>query len=245
MSLTQDIPTGHYKECARRLRQLHALIRSGDGDPDEADELRDEMDVYWNRMRPDERDLTGELSADLNALRDILNRGESRTSDVKLRRRFLDAENAGAWDQVRTLIEAGADGLGSSDQILFRAYYWGGRGDFESGHLFLKFFVSMLIKEQEKLDRQYDELKNWVENLGSNSEEQILRRKAGVLFEQAEKARRRSNESVDLLSHQIEYLESLIEFPGDQSLTVEQTVIEARMVFFNTCSSAFLLPAAR
>jgi hypothetical protein len=244
MLASATVPSKDYVECARRLRQLHELIRSGDGDSVEADGLRDEMDDYWYRMGSEERGLSGELSADLNALGDILRRSESRVSDVELRRQFLDAEYDGAWDRVRNLIEAGSDKLGASDQILFRACYWGGRGDFESGYLFLKFFVSTLDRDQDKLNRQYVDLRGWFDNLGSDPEERPLREKAVHLIEEAEKVKRRSNDSVDLLKYQIEHLGASIEFDGDPSTASEQDRNEVRLAFFTTCSSAFLLPAA-
>ena len=61
-------PSTDYLECTRRLRRLHDLIRSGDGDSEAADQLRDEMDGLWNRMTPEERKLSRDLSADLHSL---------------------------------------------------------------------------------------------------------------------------------------------------------------------------------
>jgi Spy/CpxP family protein refolding chaperone len=47
------------------LRRLHALIAAGQGDSDEADALRDEMDAPWYAMTEEARERMGELSARL------------------------------------------------------------------------------------------------------------------------------------------------------------------------------------
>jgi hypothetical protein len=54
-------------ECARLLGLLHAKIRGGDGDSPEADELRDQMDVHWAQLTPEEIEQMRRLSADLGA----------------------------------------------------------------------------------------------------------------------------------------------------------------------------------
>jgi hypothetical protein len=55
-----------YIECESRLHQLHQLIRDGAGDSTEAEELRDEMDVFWYQLNSDERDRLGQRSLQLN-----------------------------------------------------------------------------------------------------------------------------------------------------------------------------------
>ena len=50
------------------LRQLHALIAEGKGDDDEADKLRDEMDLPWRQLNKDELNFVQGLSADLYTL---------------------------------------------------------------------------------------------------------------------------------------------------------------------------------
>jgi hypothetical protein len=57
-----------YVEYTRLLRQLHALISRGEGDTEEADELRDAMDEPWNRLTEQELALVRSLGADLNAI---------------------------------------------------------------------------------------------------------------------------------------------------------------------------------
>ena len=63
---TPDKPTDDLVELARRLRQLHVFIREGEGDSDEADELRDEMDDFYHRLSPEEIERINELAIELN-----------------------------------------------------------------------------------------------------------------------------------------------------------------------------------
>jgi hypothetical protein len=55
-----------YIEYERRLRHLHALIRDGAGDSDEAEALRDDMDVFWYRLSPEETKTLETISTELN-----------------------------------------------------------------------------------------------------------------------------------------------------------------------------------
>jgi hypothetical protein len=58
------------QRCARLLLKLHRLIADRQGDSDQADLLRDEMDPLWDEMDERERDRIRGLSADLHALRE-------------------------------------------------------------------------------------------------------------------------------------------------------------------------------
>jgi tetratricopeptide (TPR) repeat protein len=58
-----------FSEFIRLLLRLHRLIAEGQGDSDEAEEIRDQMDYPWRRLNPEQRTLAEGLSADLYTLR--------------------------------------------------------------------------------------------------------------------------------------------------------------------------------
>jgi hypothetical protein len=71
----------HYVEYTRLLRELHALIRGGRGDSEQADEIRDAMDGPWGLLTPAEAELAKKLSADLNATPQKTPASTSRRTD--------------------------------------------------------------------------------------------------------------------------------------------------------------------
>jgi hypothetical protein len=140
------LPSKDYIECARRLRQLHALIRSGDGDSDQAEELRDEMDDFWIRMSPEEREWSGDLSADLHVLGEASSLFLDRSTDGAVRQQLLDAGRHDDWVRLRSLLISDANSVDHFDRILFRAIYWAALKDFESS---LEFLTSLIGRMEE------------------------------------------------------------------------------------------------
>jgi hypothetical protein len=74
------------QRCARLLSRLHGLIAEGQGDSDQADRLRDEMDPLWDEMDEHERDRIRGLSEDLHGLQ------EGKPAPVS-----MDRPAVGAW----------------------------------------------------------------------------------------------------------------------------------------------------
>src|SRR5262245_18001598 len=60
----------NYLEYERLLKELHHLIRDGQGDSDEADKIRDSMDWPERKLTREEHDRLKGLSADLYMLQD-------------------------------------------------------------------------------------------------------------------------------------------------------------------------------
>jgi hypothetical protein len=147
MSDEGDSPSRHYIECARRLRQLHALIRSGDGDSDQAEALRDEMDDYWIRMSSEERDWSGDLSADLHVLGENRPLLGDRPTDGVIRQQLLEAVRRDDWPALRSLLASDADSADLFDRFLFRAIYWAASKDYESSLEFLNFLADRISEE--------------------------------------------------------------------------------------------------
>jgi hypothetical protein len=68
-TVTNKQPTAGQR-CAALLLELHRLIGEGQGDSDQADRLRDEMDPLWDELDERERDRIRGLSEDLHGLRE-------------------------------------------------------------------------------------------------------------------------------------------------------------------------------
>ncbi len=170
MSDERSLLSQSYVECGRRLRQLHSLIRSGDGDSDQAEELRDEMDDFWIRMSPEERIWSGELSADLHILGENVTLTQDQPTDGALRQRLLDAGRREDWIELRSLFLADADSVGLFDRILFRAIYWAALSDFESSLEFLKFLATRVEANQSEIDDKQSNL-DWLIQASMSSDQ--------------------------------------------------------------------------
>jgi hypothetical protein len=150
-----------YVEYSWRLRQLHALIRVGKGDSDEAEAIRDEMDEPYSRLTEDEIDRLKLLSADLHILGENLTLSQDQTTDGSLRQRLLDAGRREDWSELRSLFLADADSVGLFDRILFRAIYWAALSDFESSLEFLRFLALRVEANQSEIDDKQSNL-DWL-----------------------------------------------------------------------------------
>src|SRR6476619_6408886 len=67
---TQEFVTPELEDYANLLIQLHQRIAAGNGDSDEANALRDHMDVYWSYLNEDQLAIARQLSADLYTVND-------------------------------------------------------------------------------------------------------------------------------------------------------------------------------
>jgi len=62
--------TEHFVAYSDALRRLHDLIKNGRGDDEDADRLREEMDISWTGLQGNERKLVRRLSASFHEMGD-------------------------------------------------------------------------------------------------------------------------------------------------------------------------------
>jgi len=94
----------------RNLIQLHELIASGKGDSDEADQIRDRLDVTFSQLTSEERDRLDGVASDLFMLdgreeyqeHDVSERGQHRLSGA-----LADAHRRNDWKSVLGLLRRG------------------------------------------------------------------------------------------------------------------------------------------
>ena len=91
---TDSDPLSAYTE---RLLRLHQLISSGEGDSDQADQLRDEMDAPWNNLNASQIRLIDGLSEDLYSA-DVTTPGN--VAETESPSEFKQAVEDGEWEAV-------------------------------------------------------------------------------------------------------------------------------------------------
>ncbi len=106
MSAATDALSETYRGSAQRVRQLRALIRLGEGDSQEADDLRDELDGYWLRLTDQEKTRIRGLSADFNMMDRSYPRSDDPKAGERFNEEFVPAQKDGDWDRVLGLLRA-------------------------------------------------------------------------------------------------------------------------------------------
>jgi len=134
----------HFRESVRLLRELHFLMAEGKSETDEADRVRDLMDVHWYRMSPDEIRRVEGLSADLYTLVDPPPPPQQADPSVvdETSRLIEAAWNKQDWDTLLELLRDRPHPYSPNRVAFLRATCWEKLGDLETSLLFLKKAVS-------------------------------------------------------------------------------------------------------
>src|SRR6266566_2413562 len=100
----------HFVQHESLLRRLHELMAAGKGDSDEADAVRDQMDVSWRALSREEIARLDGLSADLYMLEgeEVLDPASAQGwTPERLGVELGSAWNQGEWEKVLSLLRNG------------------------------------------------------------------------------------------------------------------------------------------
>jgi len=132
MSATMEMLSEAYTEYTRLLRQLHALIRRGEDESVEGDELRDAMDEPWRRLTEPELARVRGLGADLNAIGSENPSPEEAILQELFAYLFSQAQQDQDWTKALSLLRS-YPWFFPPDKLLFlKGIFWARLGDFES-----------------------------------------------------------------------------------------------------------------
>jgi tetratricopeptide (TPR) repeat protein len=129
-----------YEEYVRLLRQLHQLWIEEQGESPQADALRDQMDVSWEKLTPEQREIIGGLASDLNCIR----RGpvpsgkseeEVKREDEPALRLALKSKD---WHATLTHLRRCAPYRRAEEVAYLRGRAWSELGDHETALLFFE-----------------------------------------------------------------------------------------------------------
>jgi hypothetical protein len=131
-----------YFLCSWRLRQLHTLIRIGQGDSDEAETIRDEMDDDYMRLSQEENERLDLLSADLNSIGEDSIPGPIQSS-IEERCQILDQfAQQDNREQIRHFLDPQAHD--PSWNAFIRFLYWSDQGNPEEARPFVQFILACM-----------------------------------------------------------------------------------------------------
>ena len=128
------------------LRRLHGLMAAGQGDAEEAEAARDEMDVSWRHLSEEERARLRGLSADLYMIEDdeVFEPGApGEQSPERLKADLEEAWRGGRWEDLLALLRKG-DFFGAPDRVArLRARAYQELGHDEVARLFMEYAASL------------------------------------------------------------------------------------------------------
>lgn len=181
---------------ARFLRELHRLLAAGEGDSDEADNVRDEMDAPWYAMTEAERQRVEGLSEDLYRLAD----GGVKPVPLATAERkqwgqdFKRAWDSGDWDRILTMLRRPPADVPMDAVAFMQARCWERLDDPATALLFMReaerlnsedaVFVMLLLEQLGDNEEATAAAQRIIDDLASGYEALYLA--AGVLIGQAQ-----------------------------------------------------------
>jgi tetratricopeptide (TPR) repeat protein len=138
-----------FEKYVSLLRRLHELIARGEGDSDNADAIRDEMDGPWYELSDVEMARARGLSGDLNSLTGSeVYAAEDRSKPVS------ETELKNAWelehyDGVLMLLHRPAPFLKPDEIAFMRAHCWGQLGDLQTALLFYRRAAELVPQDEQ------------------------------------------------------------------------------------------------
>jgi tetratricopeptide (TPR) repeat protein len=122
--IRRNVPSESAAErYVRLLLALYECLRSGRGDGDDAEVIRDEMDLPWRDLGARERHLVEGLAADLNDL-DKSPASSPVEPDRSALLQIRDAGQAGEWELVLDLVRHYADLSPPAEVARLRGVCW-------------------------------------------------------------------------------------------------------------------------
>lgn len=140
----------HYVEYETRLKELHHLIAEGKGDSDEADEVRDAMDLPYRHLTREEVDRLRGLSADLYMLADdeIFERFDG--TQEELRAAIQDAWKKQEWENLLKLLRKGPNYLSREGLASLRATAYQGLGHLDTALAFEEYAARLNPQDADR-----------------------------------------------------------------------------------------------
>lgn len=186
---------GVSRELERLTLALHAIIRAGRGNDDEADQVREQMVDIWETLSPERRTLLDNLSGDLFMLAgdEVLETGETPSRSFA---QTMDAWQRDDWVATLTLLRRSEVRATVPDHRVayIRGRCWSSLGYFEAALAFFEHAAHLAPDNDNYAYLALDAL------LRSGRMDEALERANAILREQAPSVRRMFK-AADVLFH--------------------------------------------
>ena len=139
MTSLQFADSQHYSQYETLLKELHRLIAEGKGDDDEADAVRDEMEMPERNLIQQEIMRLNGLSADLYMLQDDEVYELYEGTQEQLREALNTAWEHGEWETVLALLRKGTPFLTPDRVAYLRGRCYAALGHLETALVFMRY----------------------------------------------------------------------------------------------------------
>lgn len=137
--MTQFVNNPYYVQYERLLEELSHLMAEGKGDTDEADAIRDEMDVPWYKLSQEETDRMRGVSADLYMLQDDEVYESYKGTQEELRAALSEALGRNDYEAILALLRKGTSFLRPVQVASLRGRCYAALGHPDTALLFLRY----------------------------------------------------------------------------------------------------------
>jgi hypothetical protein len=131
----------NYRKSVGLLIQLHLLMRDGKSETDEADALRDLLDVPWRNLT-EERQRIGNLSADLASIEPdspFHHPSEGGITCATIADQIKSARRANEVEEILTILRERSDDVSADRAAFLRGWCYEQMGEIEAARLFFEF----------------------------------------------------------------------------------------------------------
>lgn len=188
MSTARSEKTFHLDQFIHLLCRLDVLISEGEGDSEAAEQVRDEMELHWRKLTPDELKLTDGLAIDLSHINDGSARrasgGALSNPASPDRHQVLDsALKAGDWDRVLMIVRENESQLIAGQAAALRGIAWDHLGHPEVAALFFEEAARLAPNDRDiriayprslVKSRQFEKAKAAAEEIAASSTDPLL-----------------------------------------------------------------------
>lgn len=126
----------HFSDYIKLLVQLADLMRRGFGDDDEAELVRDRMEVHWYELDPATLKIVRGLSADLYSIG--VERPQQGTIESNVAEQLHAMIDAANWSAALDMVREHAAALPPDEVAGLRGICWQGLGQNEAASVFFK-----------------------------------------------------------------------------------------------------------
>jgi hypothetical protein len=144
-------PSEYFSRTVALLIQLHLLMRDGKSETDEADAIRDQLDVPWTQLTEQEANRVRNLSADLASIEPESPFGHPERGGItctEIAEQIKSARRANEYERILLILREHAEDVSADHAAFLRGWCYEQLGEPEVAKLFYS-YAALLDQEND------------------------------------------------------------------------------------------------
>lgn len=136
----------HFRNAVALLMQLHDLMRDGKSETNEADELRDQLDIPWKHLSEDEARSIRNLSADLASIEPdspFKHPNEGGILNSKTADQIQFARQSNRYEEILSVLRQHAEDVSADRAAFLRGWCYEQLGEPEVAGFFFSYAAQL------------------------------------------------------------------------------------------------------